>query len=220
MLFFQIPNVLRRNQGFPIRMSVIKVRAVDWVQEHQLHIYLCVELDILASRLSVHLSQRVNVCKWFQGTAITPHLQSHKWLQETKRQNVLCVTLCGHVRSASLLMQCNSLSLQACQKDGSIFPPIMHLMRQIKDKGQLQQVLDREQQREEREETRRRKLPPHALLPEYEDDEVPVHNAEDMWVEHMDFKNYFLSSNNNKILKRNYGTENVTSSHWNVQHGH
>ncbi|KAK2161194.1 hypothetical protein LSH36_120g12001 [Paralvinella palmiformis] len=61
--------------------------------------------------------------------------------------------------------------------DGSIYPPIAGLLQIAgKDASSLQNILDHDKQDLEDKDQRK---PPHALLPEEEWDEIPVHNADD-----------------------------------------
>ena len=67
--------------------------------------------------------------------------------------------------------------LQCKLPDGSIYPPIAQLLQIAgKEDSSLQNVLDRNKQEEQNKEQRK---PPHALLPDEEWDEIPVHNADD-----------------------------------------
>ena len=61
--------------------------------------------------------------------------------------------------------------------DGSLYPPIAELLQIAgKDASSLQNILDNNEQDQQNSEQRK---PPHALLPEEEWDEIPVHNADD-----------------------------------------
>lgn len=69
-----------------------------------------------------------------------------------------------------------TLSLVKCRRsDGTFFPAIHELIKQVRHvTPQLQQVMNTECAQ-----TSPSRRPPHALLPEEDDDQVPVHNADD-----------------------------------------
>ncbi|XP_064643376.1 uncharacterized protein LOC135497487 [Lineus longissimus] len=72
------------------------------------------------------------------------------------------------------------LSVVKCHMpDGSIFPPVVKLLRQVgKTVDTLQKVLEEQAEYESRAEDTDR-IPPHAQLPEDDMDEVPVSNPDD-----------------------------------------
>lgn len=70
------------------------------------------------------------------------------------------------------------LSLQCKMSDGSVFPPIAELLKRAGPSyTNLQSVL-----KEEEERMKSDRMPPHAILPEDEEDEIPVHSATDRHV--------------------------------------
>ena len=60
--------------------------------------------------------------------------------------------------------------------DGSIYPPILHLLRLGgRDYNELQRVIDLDEERRRRELEHQDCPPPHAVLPQDDLEQVPVH---------------------------------------------
>ena len=67
--------------------------------------------------------------------------------------------------------------------DGSIYPPILHLLRLGgRDYNELQRVIDLDEERRRRELEHQDCPPPHAVLPQDDLEQVPVHGDGEQWV--------------------------------------